>query len=168
MPRAAGGAWRWGQHRCPGAPHQGQGAGCLSLLPSVITGGYSGGSARPAHRPSMVVPEKRPWAESPGFAFSRRWQLKWGHGQDTAGISCCTEHPLLLASRAQQHPETTGNSHLTSASGAKLTLRKHLLKEGREVLQGTEVPGPMPGGPHHETASTQGLSFLIWTIKGLG
>lgn len=59
-------------------------------------------------------------------------------------------------------------SHLTSASGAKLTLRKHLLKEGREVLQGTEAPGPMPGGPHHETAPTQGLSFPIWTIKGLG
>lgn len=99
------------------------------------------------------------------------WQATWWGaetGQDTVG---CSLHllPLSWASRAQQHPETTGKkSHLTSAPGAKLRRRKHLLKEGKEALQGTESLDPAPAWSWcpHVTLTALGLSFPICTIKG--
>lgn len=89
-------------------------------------------------------PEKSPRAESRVPV----WQATpWGvrTGQDTVGWASAAAPvapPLPGLQGLGNILRQQEKSHLTSAPGAKLRLRKHLLKEGREALQGTESPDP--------------------------
>lgn len=89
-----------------------------------------------------------------------------GHcGAGVCRCTCCPRPGLQGLGNILRQQE---KSHLTSAPGAKLRLRKHLLKEGREDLQGMEFPDPAAGGSwcHRETLPALGLGFPICTIQG--